>query len=177
MKKSRSLVTLAAMLSALSGAASLCAGEQAFVIPAPEVDNPKAAGPEQTAVLAGGCFWGVQGVFQHLGGVKRVLSGYAGGDKRTAHYEVVSRGDTGHAESVEVVFDPKVVSYGEILQVSSPSHTTRRSSTGRAPTQERSIVPQSSTRTNSRRRSPPPTSRSSTRRRCIATRSSPRWTR
>jgi peptide-methionine (S)-S-oxide reductase len=94
-----------------------CASEEAFVIPAPEVDNPKAAGPEQKAVLAGGCFWGVQGVFQHLNGVKRVLSGYAGGEKRTAHYEVVSGGDTGHAESVEIVFDPKQVSYGEILQV------------------------------------------------------------
>jgi peptide-methionine (S)-S-oxide reductase len=116
MRKSRFLVALTAILSALS-VLPACAGEQAFIIPAPEIDNPKVAGPDQTAVLAGGCFWGVQGVFQHLGGVKRVLSGYAGGDKRTAHYEVVSRGDTGHAESVEIVFDPKVVSYGEILQV------------------------------------------------------------
>jgi peptide-methionine (S)-S-oxide reductase len=115
--KSRFLVTLAAILSGALAVLPACASEQAFIIPAPVVDNPKVAGPEQTAVLAGGCFWGVQGVFQHLGGVKRVLSGYAGGDKRTAHYEVVSRGDTGHAESVEIVFDPKEVSYGEILQV------------------------------------------------------------
>jgi len=114
--KSRLWVALAAVLAALT-LMPACAAEQAFVIPAPEVDNPKVAGPEQKAVLAGGCFWGVQGVFQHLGGVKRVLSGYAGGEKRTAHYEVVSRGDTGHAESVEIVFDPKEVSYGEILQV------------------------------------------------------------
>jgi peptide-methionine (S)-S-oxide reductase len=114
--KSRLWVALAAVLAALT-LMPACAAEQAFVIPAPEVDNPKAAGPEQKAVLAGGCFWGVQGVFQHLGGVKRVLSGYAGGEKRTARYEVVSRGDTGHAESVEIVFDPKEVSYGEILQV------------------------------------------------------------
>jgi peptide-methionine (S)-S-oxide reductase len=115
--KSRFLVTLAAILSGALAVLPACASEQAFIIPAPAVDNPKVAGPEQTAVLAGGCFWGVQGVFQHLGGVKRVLSGYAGGEKRTAHYEVVSRGDTGHAESVEIVFDPKEVSYGEILQV------------------------------------------------------------
>jgi peptide-methionine (S)-S-oxide reductase len=114
--KTRFLVTLAAVLGALT-LMPACAAEQAFIIPAPEVDNPKAAGPEQKAVLAGGCFWGVQGVYQHLGGVKRVLSGYAGGEKRTAQYEVVSRGDTGHAESVEIVFDPKEVSYGEILQV------------------------------------------------------------
>ena len=114
--KSRLLVALAAVLGALT-LIPACAAEQAFVIPAPEVDSPKAAGPEQKAVLAGGCFWGVQGVYQHLGGVKRVLSGYAGGEKRTAQYEIVSRGDTGHAESVEIVFDPKEVSYGEILQV------------------------------------------------------------
>jgi peptide-methionine (S)-S-oxide reductase len=114
--KLRLVITLAAMFGVLSGVPA-CASEEAFVIPAPEVDNPKAAGPEQKAVLAGGCFWGVQGVFQHLNGVKRVLSGYAGGEQRTAHYEVVSGGNTGHAESVEIVFDPKQVSYGEILQV------------------------------------------------------------
>ena len=71
----------------------------------------------QTAVLAGGCFWGVQAVFQHLNGVQRALSGYAGGDRATAQYEVVSSGQTGHAESVQVTFDPGVVSYGEILRV------------------------------------------------------------
>ena len=114
--KSRLLVALAAVLGALS-LVPACAAEQAFVIPAPEVDNPKVAGTEQKAVLSGGCFWGVQGVFEHLGGVKRVLSGYSGGEKRSAQYEVVSRGNTGHAESVEIVFDPKEVSYGEILQV------------------------------------------------------------
>jgi peptide-methionine (S)-S-oxide reductase len=86
-------------------------------IPAPSVDNPKASGPLQTAVIAGGCFWGVQGVFEHVRGVKKVLSGYSGGDKSTAQYEVVSTGRTGHAESVQIVFDPKEVSYGELLQV------------------------------------------------------------
>ena len=114
--KWRFLVTLAAVYGVLSQVPA-CAAEEAFLIPLPAVDNPKAAGPEQKAVLSGGCFWGVQGVFEHLGGVKRVLSGYSGGEKRTAQYEVVSSGNTGHAESVEIVYDPKEVSYGEILQV------------------------------------------------------------
>ncbi len=92
-------------------------GEAAVVLPAPAIDNPKGAGPAQTAVLAGGCFWGVQGVFQHTRGVKRVLSGYSGGDKASADYEKVSSGRTGHAESVEIVFDPSEISYGEILRI------------------------------------------------------------
>ncbi len=94
-----------------------CAAERPVEIPAPAVDNPKAAGPAQTAVLAGGCFWGVQAVFQHMNGVQRALSGYAGGNRATARYETVSSGRTGHAESVQVTFDPSVVSYGEILRV------------------------------------------------------------
>jgi peptide-methionine (S)-S-oxide reductase len=81
------------------------------------VDNPKVAAPPQTAVIAGGCFWGVQGVYQHVRGVQKVLSGYAGGTKATADYDAVSRGTTGHAESVEIRFDPKELSYGEILQI------------------------------------------------------------
>src|SRR5215470_1191238 len=112
--------TGAAALLAVLGALfqiTACAAEKATVIPPPTVDNAKAAGPLQKAVLAGGCFWGVQGVFEHLNGVHRVVSGYAGGDKTTAQYEVVSGGDTGHAESVEITFDPKDVSYGQILQV------------------------------------------------------------
>src|SRR5215510_1955126 len=93
------------------------AAEINTTLPVPAVDNPKAAGPLQTAVIAGGCFWGVQGVFEHVRGVKKVLSGYAGGEKSTAQYEVVNSGRTGHAESVQIVFDPKEVSYGELLQV------------------------------------------------------------
>ena len=93
------------------------AAETAVVIPAPALDNPKESAPVQTAVVAGGCFWGVQGVYQHVRGVQRVLSGYAGGTKETADYEAVSRGGTGHAESVEIRFDPKEISYGEILQI------------------------------------------------------------
>jgi len=92
-------------------------GEAAVVLPAPTVDNPRAAGPMQTAVLAGGCFWGVQGVYQYTKGVKKVLSGYSGGDRSTAQYEKVGTGRTGHAESVEIVFDPKEISYGEILRI------------------------------------------------------------
>jgi peptide-methionine (S)-S-oxide reductase len=93
------------------------AAEPAVAVPPPAVDLPKAAGPLQTAVLSGGCFWGVQGVFEHLIGVRQALSGYAGGVKNTAIYEVVSNGGTGHAESVRITYDPQQVSYGQILQV------------------------------------------------------------
>jgi peptide-methionine (S)-S-oxide reductase len=91
--------------------------EPVALVPAPALDNPKVAAAVQTAVIAGGCFWGVQGVYQHVRGVQRVLSGYAGGTRATAGYEAVSRGGTGHAESVEIRFDPKELSYGEILHV------------------------------------------------------------
>jgi peptide-methionine (S)-S-oxide reductase len=93
------------------------AAEEAVVVPAPALDNPKAAGPLQTAVVAGGCFWGVHGVYQHVRGTRQVLSGYSGGTKATADYETVSRGESGHAESVEIRFDPKELSYGDILQI------------------------------------------------------------
>ena len=91
--------------------------EAAVMLPTPALDNPKVAGPMQTAVLAGGCFWGVQGVYQYTRGVKQVLSGYSGGDKSTAEYEKVGTGQTGHAESVQIIFDPKEISYGEILRI------------------------------------------------------------
>jgi peptide-methionine (S)-S-oxide reductase len=94
------------------------AAESAVIVPAPLLDDPKGGpAPLQTAVIAGGCFWGVQGVYQHVRGVRSAVSGYAGGTKVTADYETVSRGGTGHAESVEIRFDPREVSYGEILQV------------------------------------------------------------
>jgi peptide-methionine (S)-S-oxide reductase len=93
------------------------AAEQALLVAAPALDNPKAAGALQTAVLSGGCFWGVQGVFEHVRGVRKVLSGYAGGERATAEYETVSSGRTGHAESVQITFDPAEVSYGELLRV------------------------------------------------------------
>src|SRR5262245_51559258 len=93
-------------------------GETATKLPPPALDVAKpGAGRTQTAVLAGGCFWGVQGVFQHTKGVKRVLSGYSGGEANTAQYRLVGTGATNHAESVEIVFDPEVISYGRILQI------------------------------------------------------------
>jgi peptide-methionine (S)-S-oxide reductase len=97
--------------------APLYGAEAAVVIPPPLLDNAKAPGPPQTAVISGGCFWGVQGVFEHVRGVKRVVAGYAGGNAATAQYETVSTGTTGHAESVEITFDPAQVSYGQILQI------------------------------------------------------------
>jgi peptide-methionine (S)-S-oxide reductase len=95
----------------------LLGAEAPFVVPPPAVDNPKASGTAQTAVLAGGCFWGVQGVYEHVRGVQKVVAGYAGGDKSTAQYETVSSGTTGHAESVKITFDPAEISYGQILQI------------------------------------------------------------
>jgi len=92
------------------------AEEPAVAIPPPAVDQSAASGP-QTIVLAGGCFWGVQAVFQHTKGVTSAVSGYAGGEKQTAHYETVSGGRTGHAESVAVTYDPRQISYGKILQI------------------------------------------------------------
>ena len=92
------------------------AAEDAVIIPAPAADVQGADGV-QTAVLAGGCFWGVQGVFQHTAGVVSAVSGYAGGSKMTADYNLVSTGTTGHAESVQIKYDPKKISYGKILQI------------------------------------------------------------
>ena len=87
-------------------------------VPAPTVDEPtSASAAPETAVLAGGCFWGVQGVFAHVKGVSQAESGYAGGDAATAHYETVSTGSTGHAESVRITFDPSQVTYGQLLQI------------------------------------------------------------
>jgi peptide-methionine (S)-S-oxide reductase len=95
----------------------LLGAEAPVIIAPPALDNPKAAGPAQTAVLAGGCFWGVQGVFEHVRGVQKVVAGYAGGERSTAQYETVSSGTTGHAESVKITFDPAAISYGRILQI------------------------------------------------------------
>ncbi|QOZ51010.1 peptide-methionine (S)-S-oxide reductase MsrA [Bradyrhizobium sp. CCBAU 53338] len=114
----RSVLSLLAATAALSlgFAAPTRAAEDAVVIPAPAMDAAPASGI-QTAVVAGGCFWGVQGVFQHTAGVVNAVSGYAGGTKATADYQTVSTGRTGHAESVEIKFDPKKISYGKILQI------------------------------------------------------------
>ncbi|MER9868688.1 peptide-methionine (S)-S-oxide reductase MsrA [Mesorhizobium sp. M0136] len=90
--------------------------EDAVVIPPPAMDEKATAGTEK-AVFAGGCFWGVQGVFQHVKGVTSAVSGYAGGDKDTAVYEMVGTSRTGHAESVEITYEPSKVTYGQLLQV------------------------------------------------------------
>jgi peptide-methionine (S)-S-oxide reductase len=94
------------------------AAEAAVVIPAPTQDLAAAPGASSaTAVFAGGCFWGVQGVFQHVKGVTGAVSGYAGGESSTARYDEVGMGNTGHAESVKITYDPKQVSYGRLLQI------------------------------------------------------------
>jgi peptide-methionine (S)-S-oxide reductase len=110
-----SLLAATAALALEFGAPS-AAGEDATVIPAPAMEATPVNGV-QTAVLAGGCFWGVQGVFQHTAGVIGAVSGYAGGSKATADYRSVSTGTTGHAESVEIKFNPDRISYGKILQI------------------------------------------------------------
>jgi peptide-methionine (S)-S-oxide reductase len=88
------------------------------VLPSPAVDGAIAASKsEQTAVVAGGCFWGVQAVFQHVKGVTNATSGYSGGSSKTAEYELVSTGETGHAESVKITYDPSQITYGQLLRV------------------------------------------------------------
>jgi peptide-methionine (S)-S-oxide reductase len=86
-------------------------------VPAPAFVAPASPATEETAVLSGGCFWGLQGVYEHVKGVKLVLAGYAGGSRATADYEIVSTGTTGHAESVKIIFDPRQISYGQILRI------------------------------------------------------------
>jgi peptide-methionine (S)-S-oxide reductase len=93
------------------------AAEPAAALPAPALDDPKHGGGLETAVLAGGCFWGMQGVFEHVRGVRAVLAGYSGGTSATAHYADVGTGTTGHAESVRITFDPGELSFGELLQI------------------------------------------------------------
>ena len=112
------IAVLAAMPLTGLHARLVAAAERAVVIPPPAVDaSPVAGRGLQTAVLAGGCFWGVQAVYQHTKGVTQAVSGYAGGQKDTAHYEMVGTGRTGHAESVSITFDPQQISYGKILQI------------------------------------------------------------
>jgi peptide-methionine (S)-S-oxide reductase len=93
------------------------AAERATVIPPPAADAAATSEESQTVVLAGGCFWGVQAVFQHTKGVIKAVSGYAGGTKDSARYQIVSSGTTGHAESVQVTFDPRQISFGRVLQI------------------------------------------------------------
>ena len=106
-------LVLAAVLTFASPAAR---AEEARPVPPPAQNETPSANSE-VAVIAGGCFWGVQGVFQHVAGVTRAVSGYAGGEESTAEYPKVGNGWTGHAESVQVTFDPRRISYGKILQI------------------------------------------------------------
>jgi peptide-methionine (S)-S-oxide reductase len=110
---------IAALIALAPFGAALSAGQAAepvFTIPAPETDLTQ-SGSSAVAVLAGGCFWGVQAVYQHTKGVINAVSGYSGGEANTAQYLTVATGRTGHAESVEITYDPSVISYGELLHI------------------------------------------------------------
>jgi peptide-methionine (S)-S-oxide reductase len=107
-----------ALLAALFAAVSPAAERPGSLLPKPAVDEPRAtASGQQTIVLAGGCFWGIQAVYQHTKGVTNAVSGYAGGSKETADYQSVSYGRSAHAEAVQVTYDPRVISYGQLLQI------------------------------------------------------------
>ena len=153
-------------LAALFGLRGVVSAQEApRAIPAPVVDEPAAGVHTETAVFAGGCFWGVQGVFQHVKGVTDAVSGYAGGDRRPPHYETVSGGATGHAESVQVTFDPTQISYGKLLQIYfSVAHNPTE--LNRQGPDTRHAIPLGHVPDQRRRsaRWPRPTSRSSTRR-------------
>ncbi|MET0707198.1 MAG: peptide-methionine (S)-S-oxide reductase MsrA [Tardiphaga sp.] len=120
MRSTFSRLSLCAAIGALAISsvfvAPSLASEEAVIIPPPAMDA-KASDGLQTAVIAGGCFWGVQGVFQHTAGVANAVSGYSGGSKATASYTAISTGTTGHAEAVEIKYDPQKISYGKILQI------------------------------------------------------------
>jgi peptide-methionine (S)-S-oxide reductase len=117
---SKFFLRLSALLLTLTfaGATAGNTADRASSFPNPAVDAPIAAAKsEQTAVISGGCFWGVQAVFQHVKGVINATSGYAGGSAKTAEYEIVSTGETGHAESVKITYDPSQITFGQLLRV------------------------------------------------------------
>jgi peptide-methionine (S)-S-oxide reductase len=116
MQKITLLFAMATLIAAIACTRATAGGPA--LLPAPAVDQPLAqAKGQETAVLSGGCFWGIQAVFQHVKGVTAATSGYAGGDASTAHYEIVSSGSTGHAESVSITYDPSQITYGQLLRV------------------------------------------------------------
>src|SRR5580765_5083268 len=102
-----------------AGVLACSAGDRAAVsIPGPAIDSTvSSSSGQQTAVVSGGCFWGIQAVFQHVKGVVSATSGYSGGEAKTAEYEMVSTGETGHAESVKIVYDPSKITYGQLLRI------------------------------------------------------------
>jgi peptide-methionine (S)-S-oxide reductase len=113
-----SRVSALVLMVVLGGVIASSAGDNAIAVPNPAADAALAATKSsQTAVIAGGCFWGIQAVFQHVKGVISATSGYSGGDAKTAEYELVSTGETGHAESVKIVYDPSQITYGQLLRV------------------------------------------------------------
>jgi len=116
MSRTLSVILAASLFTSLSACHAATALGKA--LPNPVIDAPLATTRgEQTAVIAGGCFWGVQAVFEHVKGVNSVSAGYSGGSADTAHYEMVSEGNTGHAESVRIKYDPSRISYGQLLKV------------------------------------------------------------
>jgi peptide-methionine (S)-S-oxide reductase len=117
MRKTQLALCAALVVEALGFSACARADAPVHGVPAPIIDEAKAHGVTEVAVLSGGCFWGMQGLFEHVKGVRQVVAGYAGGSAATAQYETVSSGSTGHAESVKITFDPSIVTYGEILRV------------------------------------------------------------
>ena len=156
LRLARSLLPAVAL--ALSAAAA--PAETAVTLPPPATDVA-ASGNEQVAVIAGGCFWGIQLIYQHTEGVIQAVSGYAGGSKADATYDRVSTGRTGHAESVQIRFDPRRSPMARSCRSSSRSRTIRPNSTGRARTKDRSIARRSSMPIPSRSAWPRPTSSSS----------------
>jgi len=113
----KNTIVIAITLGVLAMVIWPSAAQEGLSIPAPAVDLPSGSATSETAVVAGGCFWGVQGVYQHTKGVTNAVSGYAGGAASTANYERTGVGDTGHAESVQITFDPRQVTYGQLLQI------------------------------------------------------------
>jgi peptide-methionine (S)-S-oxide reductase len=116
---SKSSLHFALFLIVLLGTVGCTAGNAStLTVPAPLADVSRAGAPgQQTAVIAGGCFWGIQAVFQHVKGVINATSGYSGGEAKTADYETVSTGETGHAESVKITYDPSQITYGQLLRI------------------------------------------------------------
>jgi len=117
MSPSRLVIGTFVVAAALAAGILASSADSARTVPAPGVDETPPHTATQTAVLAGGCFWGVQGVFQHVEGVTSAVSGYAGGARETAEYDKVGTGRTGHAEAVRITYDPRKVSYGRLLQI------------------------------------------------------------
>jgi peptide-methionine (S)-S-oxide reductase len=111
------LIAAVLLLGALAMRIVPAAAQEGIALPAPAIDLPASQASSQVMVIAGGCFWGVQGVFQHVKGVQKAVSGYAGGAKSTAIYEVTNSGTTGHAESVQITYDPRQITYAQLLQI------------------------------------------------------------